>query len=148
MEFVANGIQSLNNSKYFAGLVLLMMNIGSKYITIELSKTQEQYLRNVVAKQFLIFSICWMGTRDIVTSIILTAAFIVLTDHLFNEESSFCILPKHWHALKDAIDANGDNVISQEEINRAVKILEQAKKQEHQREAFNIQRQYSALMIP
>jgi hypothetical protein len=145
METISTAISSLNNSKYFAGLVLLMMNIGSKYITIELSKTQEQYLRNVIAKQFLIFSICWMGTRDIVTSIILTAAFIVLTEHLFNEESSLCILPAHWIAMKDAIDANGDNVISQDEINRAVKILEQAKKQENQREAFNMLRQYSML---
>jgi AmiR/NasT family two-component response regulator len=47
--------------------------------------------------------------------------------------------------MKDAIDANGDNVISQDEINRAVKILEQAKKQENQREAFNMLRQYSML---
>ena len=28
----------LNNSKFFAGLVMIMLNIGSKYITVELSK--------------------------------------------------------------------------------------------------------------
>ena len=31
-------IHSINNSKFFAGLVMIMLNIGSKYITIKLSK--------------------------------------------------------------------------------------------------------------
>ena len=39
-------LKALNNSKFFAGLVMIMLNIGSKYVTIELSKNQEQYLKN------------------------------------------------------------------------------------------------------
>ena len=42
-------LHSLNNSRFFAGLVMIMLNVGSKYITIELSKSQEQYLRNTLA---------------------------------------------------------------------------------------------------
>ena len=38
-------LNSLNNSRFFAGLVMIMLNIGSKYVTIELSKSQEQYLK-------------------------------------------------------------------------------------------------------
>ena len=37
---ISNGFSffsSLNNNKFFAGLVMIMLNIGSKYITIELS---------------------------------------------------------------------------------------------------------------
>ena len=34
-------LRSLNNSKFFAGLVMIMLNIGSKYISIELSKNQK-----------------------------------------------------------------------------------------------------------
>ena len=37
-------LKALNNSKFFAGLVMIMLNIGSKYVTIELSKNQEEYL--------------------------------------------------------------------------------------------------------
>ena len=47
----------LNNSKFFAGLVMIMLNIGSKYITVELSKSQEQYLKNHIGRQLLIFAI-------------------------------------------------------------------------------------------
>ena len=72
-------LQSLNNSRFFAGLVMIMLNVGSKYITIELSKSQEQYLRNTLARQLLIFAISWMGSRDIITALGLTAVFNVLT---------------------------------------------------------------------
>ena len=45
------------------------MNIGSKYITIEFSKSQEQYLRNSIGRQLLIFAISWMGSRDILVAL-------------------------------------------------------------------------------
>ena len=51
----------LNNSKFFSGVVMILLNIGSKYITIELSKSQEAYLRNSLGRQLLIFAICMDG---------------------------------------------------------------------------------------
>ena len=66
-----NSIKSVNNSKFFAGFIMIMLNIGSKYVVIKLSKSQEQYLRNTIGRQLLIFSIAWMGTRDIFTALII-----------------------------------------------------------------------------
>tara|TARA_X000000950_G_C13595005_1_gene528964 strand:- start:101 stop:586 length:486 start_codon:yes stop_codon:yes gene_type:complete len=120
---------SLNNNKFFAGLVMIMLNIGSKYITIELSKSQEQYLRNSVGRQMLIFAISWMGSRDIVVALILTGTFTILADHLFNENSKFCIIPKSYRYFEDALDLNGDGVVSEDEIKKATEILEKAKKE-------------------
>jgi hypothetical protein len=123
-------LYSLNNSKFFAGLVMIMLNIGSKYVTIELSKTQEQYLKNSIARQFLIFSIVWLGTKDVITSLGLTAVFIILTQYLFNENSSFCVLPKHIVEMSKYIDKNNDGEISEDEINNAIHLLQKAKKKE------------------
>jgi len=127
-------LSSLNNSKLFAGLVMIMLNIGSKYITIELSKSQEQYLRNSVGRQMLIFAISWMGSRDIVIALVLTAVFTILTDHLFNENSDFCIIPKNYRNFEDALDLNGDGVVSEEEIKKATELLEKAKKDEQMKD--------------
>ena len=124
----------LNNSKFFAGVVMIMLNIGSKYITVELSKSQEQYLKNNVGRQILIFAISWMGSRDIITALVLTAVFTVLTDHLFNEESDYCIIPKKYRKFEHLLDADKDGVVSQEEIDNATKILEKARKKEQKRE--------------
>ena len=83
---ISNSLSKLNNSKFFAGLVMILLNIGSKYITIKISKSQEAYLRNNVARQILIFAIAWMGTKDILIALAITAVFHVLTAYLFNEE--------------------------------------------------------------
>jgi hypothetical protein len=105
-----------------------MLNIGSKYITVKLSKSQEAYVRNYILRELLIFSVCWMGTRDIYTSLILTAVFFVLTQHLFNEDSQYCILPKKYREFH-LFDTNEDGEVSPQEINDAVNLLTKAKKQ-------------------
>ena len=127
---IRENLASLNNSKFFAGLVMIMLNIGSKYITIELSKTQEEYLKNHVARQILIFSISWMGTRDILMSLALTAIFIVMTEFLFNENSKFCVIPLEYRKYKDVLDLNGDGVVTPDEIKKAEELLKKAKKQQ------------------
>mgnify|MGYP003641857991 CR=1 FL=1 len=128
----------INNSKLFAGLVMIMLNIGSKYITIKLSKSQEQYLRNSIARQLLIFSIVWMGTRDVILSFFLTATFIVLTDHLFNEESQYCVIPASMKNYAHILDENNDNYVSKEELEKAMKLVEKAQKQTRKQSQFRM----------
>ena len=69
-----------------------------------------------------------MGSRDILIALALTAVFVTLTDHLFNEESTFCVIPKNWsNKMKQAIDTDGDGKLSDEEIENAIRILQKAK---------------------
>ena len=122
-----SGLKILNDSKFFAGLVILIMNIGSKYITVDLSKTQENYIKYSLGRQILIFAIIWMGTRDIVTSLIMTIIFILFADYLFNEHSRYCIIPDKYKEL--TIDADGEiNKVTQKEVNDAIKVLKLARK--------------------
>ncbi len=131
-------VESLNSSKYFLGFMMILLNIGSKYVTVKLSKSQEAYIRNYIIRELLIFSMCWMGTRDIYISIVVTAAFFVLTQHLFNEESQFCILPERYKKFHLLLDTNGDGVISDQEINDAVTLLTKAKKQKSEKQKENV----------
>ncbi len=119
---------NINTSKFFAGFVMIMLNIGSKYITIKLSKSQESYLRNTIARQLLIFSIIWMGTRDVLISIAMTGAFVVLTDHLFNERSPYCIIPGHLRNYEELLDDDKDGHVTSEEVENAKRVLEKNKK--------------------
>jgi len=45
-------LHTLNTHPLFIGLMVIMLNIGSKYITIKLSKSQEQYIKNSLGRQF------------------------------------------------------------------------------------------------
>ena len=129
-----NYLGYLNNSKFFAGLVMIMLNIGSKYVTVELSKSQEAYLKNSVGRQLLIFAISWMGSRDILIALALTAIFTVLTDHLFNEQSSYCIIPEKYRRYEHLLDLDENNEVTEDEIRKATEILEKAKKRSQKQE--------------
>jgi hypothetical protein len=128
IAFAHNHVMFLNNSKFFAGVVMILLNVGSKFISIQFSKSTEEYLKMNVTKQLLVFSMAWMGTRDIYTSLVLTAVFTILSDHLFNEESPYCCVPEKYRILSKLVDENHDGNISEEEINNAIAILEKAKK--------------------
>lgn len=145
VNFVNNHIMFLNNSKFFAGVVMILLNVGSKFISIQFSKSTEEYLKMNVTKQLLVFSMAWMGTRDIYTSLVLTAVFTILSDHLFNEESPYCCVPHKYRVLTKLADVNDDGVVSEQELNDAIAVLEKAKKDKQrmkQRQTFTLYGNY------
>ena len=136
-----SSVKALDNSKLFAGIVMILLNVGSKFITIQFSRSTEEYLKMSLSKQILVFAMAWMGTREIYPSLMLTAAFAILSEHLFNEESEYCIVPHHLRVLEKALDNNDDGVVSESEINSAISILEKArreKQRKYQQESFKI----------
>ena len=135
IDNIRYNIHFLNTHPLFIGLMVIMLNIGSKYITIKLSKSQEQYLKNSLGRQFLIFAIMWSGTRDIVYAILLTGAFIVMADHLFNEESNFCVIPGYLRNYANAVDTNDDGYVTEKEAKEAIDVLKKLKKQK-QKQSF------------
>lgn len=92
-SLVHEHITNINNSKLFAGLMIITLNIASKFVTFKLGKTAETYLKYTFSRQILVFAMAWMGTRDIYVAAGLTIIFIILFDFLFNENSMFCVLP-------------------------------------------------------
>jgi len=137
--YMNNHIMYLNSSKFFAGVIMILLNVGSKFISIQFSKSTEEYMKYTVSKQLLVFAMAWMGTRDIYTAFGLTAIFTILSDHLFNEESSMCIVPHDYRVLHKLVDTNNDGNVSETEIATAIAILEKAKKEKEkqkQKEAF------------
>ena len=134
LKFLHDNIQYLNSSKFFAGIVMILLNVGSKFISIQFSKSTEEYLKFSLSKQLLIFSMAWMGTRDIYVALGLTAIFVILSDHLFNEESSYCVVPHKYRVLDKLVDTNDDQVISDSEVNSAIAVLEKAKKDKEKKQ--------------
>ena len=129
--------ENLNHSKYFTGIMLILVNLGSKYVSIELSKTQEAYFKYTVGRQILLFSILWVGTRDIVISLVLTAVFVILANYLLNENSKYCIIPNEYKELTMVLDTNGDGMVSEKEIDDALQILKRARKQKTNNDSEN-----------
>ena len=133
---IVTSLKGLNDSKFFMGAVMIMMNIASKHISIDLTASQQKYFKNNVARQLLIFAIAWSATKDIFIALVITACFHILAMHLLNEDSRFCIIPNAWRQFEKALDLDGDGEVTDEEILKAKEILEKAKKKELKREAL------------
>ena len=135
-------IQVINNSKIFAGIMIITLNIVSKFVNIKLSKTMESYLKYTFSKYVLVFTIAWMGTRDIYIAFFIMFSFIIISDFLLDEESFFCILPEEFkdHHLTMLEENENMENITEEEITKAKKVLEKAKEQkkEVELESFKI----------
>lgn len=137
-------LNSLNSSKYFTGIVMIMLNIGSRFVEIKLSDSMEAYIKYNIAREVLIFSMAWMGTRDIIVALVLTAVFVVLSNFLLNAKSNFCILPNKNQYLK--VDMNNDGLINDVEINQAIQLLEKAKKQKDVERNQTLMNYYHSVM--
>ena len=109
---------------------MILLNVGSKYASIELSPTQKQFFKSSIFRQLLVFTIIWVGTKDIIISLILTASFHILTNYLFNEKCKYCIIPQKWQTFEETLDLDKNGIITKEEVNRAISILKRAKTQE------------------
>jgi hypothetical protein len=71
-------LEILNDSKLFLGIMLIIINIWSRYLVDELSTNPDEYNRNLVLRRIAVFAVCFVGTRDIVVSLLLTAGFIII----------------------------------------------------------------------
>lgn len=132
-SYLNDHVNALNNSKFFAGLMIILLNISSKFVTVRLSKTMESYLKHTFSRNILVFAIAWMGTRDIYIAATMVVAFIVVMDYLFNENSRFCCLPEQFTEYHiSLLEENGEN-ITEEDIKKATDLLERAKKQKEKK---------------
>ena len=117
-------IDSINNNKYFYGMLMLLLNMGARYIEVDLDESHKAFLSSKLIRRLIIFTIAFIATRDIIASLIITASFIIIVLNLFNTTSKYCILPKSLIKL----DKNKDGIISPNEIKNAYNTLKKAGK--------------------
>ena len=132
--YLHENIKRINDSKIFAGIMIITLNIVSRFVNINLSKSMEAYLKYTFSKYILVFTIAWMGSRDIYIASTIMIIYIIIVDYLLNDDSIFCVLPeefKDYHTNLLENDGENDDV-SEEDIKKAHNVLEKAKKQEKQ----------------
>ena len=136
-DILNNGINSLNSSTFFAGIMMICLNIGSRYIQLNLDESTESYIKYALTKEIMVFTISWMATRNIYMSLGLTAIFIVLADFIMNEKSRYCLLPKKFIRSRRMNELVDNKILSEKEINDALEVLEKAKVQKFKQNQLN-----------
>lgn len=84
-------LQIFNTNPYFIGLMMLILNIGGRFISLEVTKKQEQFLQLPWVRRVLIFTVLFVATRSIWVAFWATVVVVLFLGYLFNENSSLCV---------------------------------------------------------
>lgn len=111
--------------KLFMAIIMLAMNIGGRFIVMDLPQSIEQiFTSSFLLRAFVIFALFFSATQHIWLSIIFTLFFIIIMKYLLNYESEFCLLNKE--NFKSKLDAQKEksNNVSEEEYIKAKRVIE------------------------
>lgn len=70
---------------------MLLLNLGGRFIALEMTKSQEQFFQNPWIRRLLIFTVLFVGTRNVMVAFWMTLMIVLLIGYLFNENSSLCL---------------------------------------------------------
>ncbi len=82
---------TLSSHPVFIGLMMLILNLGGRFIVMEVSKEQEQIFQHPWVRRFLIFAVLFVATRNVLTALWMTVVVVLVLGYLFNENSSMCL---------------------------------------------------------
>lgn len=116
-------IMMLNQNRVVWGVSMLLLNIGSRYVIADLGKSHEYILSNQVVKKLVVMSMFFVATRDVLTSFLLTVAYVLIVDGILHEKRPYCLLPK-----KIIHNVTAVKNVSPEEYERAKKIVQLVEK--------------------
>ncbi len=84
-------IANINTSPVFIGTMMLLMNLGARFLPAEVTRAQEAFLSHPYFRRFLIFVIMFIATRNVVYAFWLSLLVILAIGYLFNENSALCL---------------------------------------------------------
>lgn len=110
---IDNILIALSNNKLFGGCIMLLTNIGGKYLAQEMPTNMDKlFSNNLILRYLVLFSVFFMATRDIKTSILLSLLFFILIKFFINEKSFFCLIKNQKNKISEEEYNNAKNLVS------------------------------------
>lgn len=82
----------LSTNPWLAGVCYVVLNLGGKHIAMNLTPEQEKMMGSLWIRPIIIFCLCFVATRNVVTAFWLTAIFMLVFYVILYEASPFCLL--------------------------------------------------------
>ena len=81
-----NFLENIASNKYFIGIIMIVMNIGARFLIDELTPEQKKMVNTQNFRRFIIFCAFFAATRDLLSAITLTIIFILFISEIFTDE--------------------------------------------------------------
>ena len=85
-------LTKIASSPYALAVAIFLINLGGRFLPMEISKEQEKFLNQPWFRRIIIFVIFFLATRNFITAAWMALIVILFVGYLFNENSSLCIL--------------------------------------------------------
>ena len=87
LEYLQIRLDQLSESKLFIGLIMVVVNIGARFIIDELSDEHREIIKNKYFRKVVIFCSVFMATRDIIVALIVTGIFAILMNEILADSN-------------------------------------------------------------
>jgi len=84
-------LTKIASSPYSLAAAIFLINVGGRFLPMEITKEQEKFLNQSWFRRIIIFVIFFLATRNFITAGWLALVVILCVGYLFNENSSLCI---------------------------------------------------------
>ena len=86
-------VVTMNTNPYLIGIFMLLLNLGGRFLSLELTKKQEAVLQAPWVRPLIFFTVIFMATRNVVVAFWLTVIFFFFIWVVANENSPYCMIP-------------------------------------------------------
>ena len=85
---------TLGTNPFFIGIMMLLLNLGGRFLGMEISKNQERFMQQPWVRRFFIFTVLFVATRNVLVAFFLTILVLLFLSFLLNENSDLYLGPK------------------------------------------------------
>lgn len=93
LDPLSTTIMWLNTNPYLIGILMLLLNLGGRFLSLELTKKQEAFLQAPWIRPMIFFTVIFVATRNLVAAFWVTLLFFFVIWVAANENSPFCMIP-------------------------------------------------------
>lgn len=86
---------SIGTNPLFAAGLVLMLNLGGRYLSMDISKSQERILSHPLTRRIILFAVMFLATKNILLALLLTVVISLIFFNFLNEDSPFYLFSKH-----------------------------------------------------
>jgi len=103
IDLLTGFVTALNGNPYMIGVAYLCINLGGRYLSLELTKQQEAFLAHKALRPIILFSVLFIATRNLAVAFWCTLGVLAVLWIFANENHIMCLIPG-WRSPGDSKD--------------------------------------------
>jgi len=93
MDPFSTALMTINTNPFIIGAFMLLLNLGGRFLALELTKKQEEFLQAPWISPAIFFKVIFIATRNVAAAFWVSLIFFFIIWVVANEKSPYCMIP-------------------------------------------------------